>query len=272
VISDVSDTAFLVAYQRALELEAPDPLVRDPHARALAGERGRLVAESLPPGSLQGWPIIVRARVYDEMIVEAVRSGEVDAVLNLGAGLDARPYRLDLPKALAWVEADLPAVIHYKTAVLSSAVPGCHLERCAVDLTDTQDVRALLWRVAGAHRRVLVLTEGVLGYLAESTVAALADSLRAVPAIGLWASELLSHSLLPDGARLAGGAFRAARIVLRFAPAEGVRFFVERGWRPRRVLPFFDEAARLGRGPVLSPEERRALRDSSLYLLLESAG
>jgi O-methyltransferase involved in polyketide biosynthesis len=35
-------------------------------------------------------------------------------VLNLAAGLDTRPYRLNLPSDFAWVEADLPQLLKEK--------------------------------------------------------------------------------------------------------------------------------------------------------------
>jgi len=35
-------------------------------------------------------------------------------VLNLAAGLDTRPYRLNLPPDFAWVEADLPELLAEK--------------------------------------------------------------------------------------------------------------------------------------------------------------
>jgi methyltransferase (TIGR00027 family) len=270
VIDNISDTAFLVAWYRALESDVPDPIVCDPLARALAGERGRRALEAFPAEDRQGWPIAIRTRTYDELILDAVRNGEVDAVLNLGSGLDARPYRLDLPAALSWVEADFPSVIHYKTTILSSLVPNCRLERCPVDLADEKARQMLLERIGREHGRVIVLTEGFLAYLEEQFVADLATELRALPTMCLWAIDLLSPSFLAQQTRAFGGVFRAAGIELQFAPARGLDFFVQYGWQPRRVLSFFDEARRLGRGPVLTPAERTAVRSACSYVLLES--
>jgi O-methyltransferase involved in polyketide biosynthesis len=35
----------------------------------------------------------------------------MDTVLNPGAGLDTRPYRLKLPSQLNWIEIDFPKII-----------------------------------------------------------------------------------------------------------------------------------------------------------------
>ncbi len=40
--------------------------------------------------------------------------GGIDGVVNLAAGLDARPYRLQLPRTLRWIEVDLPAMVKEK--------------------------------------------------------------------------------------------------------------------------------------------------------------
>jgi O-methyltransferase involved in polyketide biosynthesis len=37
-----------------------------------------------------------------------------DMVINLAAGLDSRPYRMQLPALLRWVEVDLPDMLNYK--------------------------------------------------------------------------------------------------------------------------------------------------------------
>jgi O-methyltransferase involved in polyketide biosynthesis len=46
LIRNVSDTARLVALDRAVESERPDALFRDPFARRLAGERSARIAKS----------------------------------------------------------------------------------------------------------------------------------------------------------------------------------------------------------------------------------
>src|SRR6267378_1435202 len=106
LLEDISDTARWVAHYRALESERPNGILRDPLARRLAGERGRAIAETLPKLSLD-WMIPVRAKVYDELILNVIAEGKIDTVLNLAAGLDTRPYRLALPATLRWIEADL---------------------------------------------------------------------------------------------------------------------------------------------------------------------
>ena len=111
LIRDISDTARWVAVYRARETDRPDALFRDPFARRLAGQRGEQIAAVMPFGDgKQAWPWVTRTYLFDQFITEQVAQG-VDTVINLAAGLDARPYRLPLPAALRWVEVDLPELL-----------------------------------------------------------------------------------------------------------------------------------------------------------------
>src|SRR4029077_6576743 len=102
VIRNISDTARWAAVYRARESERPDALFRDPFARRLAGERGEQIAETLHVAE-HAWSWVTRTYLFDQYITEQIQQG-VDLVVNLAAGLDARPYRMALASSLRWVE------------------------------------------------------------------------------------------------------------------------------------------------------------------------
>src|ERR1700732_656244 len=133
LIRNVSDTALWSAVYRAAESERPDALFRDPYARRLAAERGRQIAESVPGAVRADWAWVGRTYLFDQLIVEQLGQG-VDMVVNLAAGLDARPYRMDLPPTLQWVEVDLPGILDYKEEILAGERPVCALERVRLGL------------------------------------------------------------------------------------------------------------------------------------------
>ncbi|MGA7119596.1 MAG: class I SAM-dependent methyltransferase [Polyangiaceae bacterium] len=253
-MDDVSDTARWVAFHRALESERPDALFVDPFARRLAGERGRRIAEAMPAvaGEQPGLRALasglaVRTKAFDEMIVDCVRSIGADAVLNLAAGLDARPYRLPLSSSLVWIEADRASILDEKTEMLARANPACVVERVAVDLADDKAREGLFDRVAGAHRRVVVVTEGLLVYLDEVRVASLADGLRARSPMQRWVLESVASEFLERTMRAWGKVLAQANAEWKFAPANGFDFFRPHGWSLTVRRPFFGEARRLGR-------------------------
>src|SRR5436309_3429153 len=103
-IQDVSDTAFWVAYYRALETDRPDALFQDPLAKKLIDERAQKISVSMKTTAAQTQQnVTIRTIIIDRFIQRLVADG-IETVVNLGAGLDTRPYRLDLPPALRWIE------------------------------------------------------------------------------------------------------------------------------------------------------------------------
>src|SRR5262245_46603080 len=137
-IRHVSDTARWVAFYRAMETQRPDALFHDPFASKLAGTHGEAIVDNLPRGRQMAWAMIVRTQVFDEIIRDRIRTGGVDLVLNLAAGLDARPWRLtQLPPSLQWVDVDLPGILDYKLEALAGEKTVCHYDAVRLDLTDS---------------------------------------------------------------------------------------------------------------------------------------
>ena len=247
LIRNVSDTARWVAAFRAHETERPDALFRDPLARRLAGERGEEISRTVSLGAMGEWPMVARTLLFDAFVTSEVARG-ADMVVNLAAGLDTRPYRMNLPASLRWVEVDLPEILEYKEGVLAGEKPVCALERVRCDLANVDARRALFSRLAGSSHRVLVITEGLLIYLSPEEVAALARDLAAAgPAFQRWVTDLASPGLLKRMTARTAKHLEAAPF--KFAPAEGPAFFGAAGWRVLEARSFFREAARVGRLP-----------------------
>ncbi len=170
-IAHVSDTALLVAAALAAETKLEDGLVRDPYAARLAGERGFAIAKAGTPSRWRSFGIGMRSRFIDEFLEAELLAGAIDTVLCVGAGLDARPWRMALPGDLLWVEVDFAPILDYKHSVLKDVPPKCRLERMTADLNDPADRQRVFSSVS--TRRALLLTEGLLFYLPSETVRAL---------------------------------------------------------------------------------------------------
>src|ERR1041385_7435632 len=134
-IRNISDTARWVAIYRARETERTDAVFRDQFARRLAGERGEQIAASMSFAEKNSWPFVARTWLIDQVISSQVKLG-TDMVVNLAAGLDARPYRMNLPGSLHWIEVDLPEILAYKEDVLRNETPFCQVERVRMDFSD----------------------------------------------------------------------------------------------------------------------------------------
>src|SRR5258708_35658248 len=116
-ISHVSDTALMVAAARAMETARPCyGLVHDPFAERLAGERGMAILREIDRFGQLTFGVGMRSRFLDQLLLQVLGEGEADTVLQMGAGLDARPWRPDLPGDLRWIEVGFPGMLDYKHA------------------------------------------------------------------------------------------------------------------------------------------------------------
>ena len=159
-IESVSDTARWVAVYRAMETARPTPSSATPSPTAWPAGKGTAIVDEMKQGKAMAWPMIVRTAVFDEIILDAVNQKKVDLVVNLAAGLDARPWRLPLPPALHWVDVDLPGILNYKTGMLKDETPKCRYEAVTADLTDAEVRRALFARLGAGATRALMVAGG----------------------------------------------------------------------------------------------------------------
>ena len=249
-IRTISDTARWVAVYRAHESERPDAVFRDPFARQLAGERGEQIAAAIPFAEKNSWPFVARTWLTDHIISDQVRQG-ADMVINLAAGLDARPYRMELPRSLQWIEVDLPEILAHKEEILRNEKPVCVLERVRLDLSNESARRELFSELSRRANRALVVAEGLLVYLTEDEVAGLGKDLAAPVAFQHWIVDLASPALLRMLARKMGGPLDQAGAPLRFAPEQGPEFFTRCGWKPDEVHSTIHAAAKLNRLPFV---------------------
>src|SRR2546430_7984671 len=250
LIRDISDTARWVAVYRARETERPDAAFRDPFARRLAGERGEQIARAMPMAEEAAWSFIARTHLFDRFILRAVEGG-ADLVVNLAAGLDARPYRMTLPPSLRWVEVDLPEILDYKEEVLAAEKPVCALERVRLDLSNVDARRGLFARLGGSARQALVISEGLLIYLMRSDIYDLGRDLAEPAGFRHWIVDIVSPGLLEMLKQRMGDLVRQAGAPYVFGPPEGPPFFERCGWKPIEVRSMLETAAKLGRLPML---------------------
>jgi methyltransferase (TIGR00027 family) len=282
-IKDVSDTAFWIAHHRALETQRRDALFRDPLAAVLAGEHGRAISQAMPTSRVVAWTVAIRTRIIDEFIQFALDAG-VDTVLNLGAGLDTRPYRMNLPASLRWIEADYAHLIEYKESKLQGHEPHCRLERVKIDLGDLPKRRELLDRVNAQSSGILVLTEGVIPYLSNEDVSALAIELKGMSQVRFWIADYFSAASLEYRRRRRRIARGMRNAPFKFAPGDWFEFFKHRGWEASQVRYIPEEAWRLRRPiplpwhmkiflrvmrPFMSEQRKEAFRKFAGYVLLK---
>ncbi len=248
VVRNISDTARWAAVFRARETERADAIFRDPYAERLAGKMGVDIANTLPEGNSHAWAWVARTYLFDQFITHEIEQG-VDMVVNLAAGLDARPYRMALPASLQWIEVDLPEILTYKEGILSNEKSACALERIRANLSDGSARRSLFADLDRRANKILVLTEGLLIYLSAEEVASLAKDLAAGPHFQRWIMDLSSPGLLRMMQRTTGKQLSKVGAPFKFAPAEGPAYFTPHGWEPIEVKGLLKTATQFKRPP-----------------------
>jgi methyltransferase (TIGR00027 family) len=237
-----------VAAYRAQETSRPDALFRDPYAARLAGERGEQIAALMPFQAKNAWPFMARTILFDTFVTQLVKDG-VDSVINLAAGLDARPYRMALPPTLKWFEVDLPGILDYKEEILKDEKPVCVLERIRLDLSNVNARRDLFAELGRKTNRALILTEGLIGYMSADEVGSFARDLTAPASFQHWVNDFGSPGLLKMLQKSIGPHLSAASSPLKFGPPEGPAFFTPFGWKPVDVQNVLKIAGRFKRLP-----------------------
>jgi methyltransferase (TIGR00027 family) len=243
-VEHVSDTALWIATFRARETARPNAVFKDPLAARLAGERGERLVSAIPAAQELEFAMIVRTTAIDRLIESCLRDG-VDMVVNLGAGLDTRPYRMELPAELIWIEVDFPHVIDFKNRELADEKPRCRLERIAADLADDRVRRGLFTALGSRAKKSLIITEGVIIYLSVEVAATLARELAATPSFRYWIQDFRQGFMNThrDGAMAK---------VLKHAPflfdiSKPIPFFESCGWKLKDKIRIVDEAERIGK-------------------------
>lgn len=242
-------TALGLASARAVETSAPDRLIEDPYALGFV-EAGGIALPMLTcrpePGSpinaqqalhLHGSRYIgLRSRFYDDWLLDTAASGVRQAVV-LGAGLDARAYRLDWPEGFSVFELDQAGVLGFKTTVMTArgAEPGCRHASVAADLRDDW-TKPLLDAGFDPHVATAWLAEGLLAYLPAQAETQLFERIDRLSAAG---SRLALDRILGDlgrdgGARLKQLSERSGMEMGKLVSTEGrtdaLTWLADQGW------------------------------------------
>lgn len=239
-------TALGLAAARSVETGQPDRLIVDPFARELFSS----IDAGLP--MLLDWPdddddltdahklhlhgsryIGLRTRYYDDALLAATTSG-IRQVVLLGAGLDTRAFRLQLPRGLSVYEIDQAGVLTYKADVLArNHKPCCGWTLVDADLSD-EWVPALLATAFRPARSTVWIGEGLLPYLNPTAQAQLITDVIELSAPG---SRLAFDNIVGDPAssgRLNIVAERSGinmqELLARGAPADLPTILQEQGW------------------------------------------
>ncbi len=91
-------------------------------------------------------------------------------IVNLAVGLDSRPFRLQLPASLHWVEVYLPELTDSKSDILSAEKSHCPLDIVKPHFGDEPRRRHLCSEPNRRGECAMAISEELLTYLDEGKV------------------------------------------------------------------------------------------------------
>jgi methyltransferase (TIGR00027 family) len=187
-LSVLGSTAVSVAACRAIESARIDAWFHDELAHYLVTKTG------LPALSraLVAW-VAVRTRFLDELVTRAVADG-VRQVVIVGAGLDSRAYRLDLPRDVTVFEVDHAEVLSRKQQLLDDAelISTCRRMVVVADLVDDDWLAKLSDTGWDRARATVWIVEGLLVYLTHDERTQLLQRLSSASGMGSVLGATLS--------------------------------------------------------------------------------
>ncbi|WP_263986242.1 SAM-dependent methyltransferase [Streptomyces sp. NK15101] len=266
-------TALLVAAARAIETHRHDSLAQDVHAEHFV--------RAAP--ACADWPVRIgqvpegddnplwgrfaryfglRTRVLDDFVLGSVHDGARQVVL-LGAGLDTRAFRLDLPPDCVVFEIDRAGVLAFKQQVLTDLSAAPRTKRVPVPVDLREDWATALTSTGFDPAAPSVwLAEGLLFYLPGSTETHLIDTMDRLTT---WGSALAFEAKLEKDLL----AYRDSAIYTATREQIGIDLLdlfdlgprpdsagrlTARGWSTSMCTPF-DFTRRHGRGPLPEPND-----------------
>jgi methyltransferase (TIGR00027 family) len=244
-IQHVSDTAHWIAAFRALETDRPDAVFKDHLAKKLAGETGFEMVETTPNKEAMAFAMVARTTAIDRLVESAITQG-VDTVINLGAGLDTRPYRMKLPADLHWVEVDFQKSINFKNNLLLSDNPVCRLTRIGADLSVDDERTRVFQKLNAETKQALIITEGVVAYLTKEQAEKLSTSIHSFPNFHFWIMDY-TQGKLRTNSYLKSLKKKLVHAPLQFNEKDPIQFFSRQGWRLAENIFILDEADRIKR-------------------------
>jgi len=251
-----NDSAMMIAYERALET-----LFQDPFAEVLAGSKGESLSAAFGANcamfELTDWPefhktwTAVRTRFIDEHVCECTGTKCFAQLVNLGAGMDVRPYRLKEYSAFegGCFDVDMEVVNASRQKVFEEVLgnPVSHCPVHTLDLDFLDEAKTLGSELEAttkfdAAKPTVFVAEGLIMYLGEKGKVKLIRDVSAAAAPG---SVFILNFMDASDSETATDAQRAQAL----SQEEAKQALTEHGWEQPKFWKFGESGLDFDRFP-----------------------
>lgn len=275
VIKDISQTAILVAGCRAFEHTQKPSLIKDHLAGSLLSTEDVKLFELFKNSaqfSLFNTSVIVRTLVLDNMILNLLSKEDITQVINLGAGLDTRPYRMSLSKELIWWEIDHKNITITKEKALRNYTPNCIVKRKAIDLNSIDKFKIFINKEIDKEKKTLVFSEGILIYLDPEIVSKLLSIFANLSLCTHWITDVGTIKNRNFQKSQSKSTFTQLLKHMKFYSSPNDKIYAAHNWKVKQFKDLAIEAINYNR-PLTLAEDNTAMDQQFLELCsLEWAG
>lgn len=157
-LTPMQKTLLITLRGREMDARWKRPILHDPLATEIVDRLGDAETVRLPMGVREA--VAIRSRMLDRAVARFVGSHPDAVVVELGAGLETRRYRVDAPPTVDWYDVDFPEVIELRNSLLP------HRDNVHAIGSSLLDPR---WADAiPGGRPTIAVSDGVLGFLSEN--------------------------------------------------------------------------------------------------------
>ena len=203
-LKGISETLLITTYMRSLETKSKQGIIKDDKSVEIVEQLDYDFSKYDSP--INQALIAIRTKIIDEFVSNFIARHPQATVVNLGAGLCSRFFRLD-NGSIRWIDLDLPQVEPIWNVLIGKSERHQYLACSLLNLDWMSKVREL------STGKILAIAEGLLMFLSENEVrylignmsCNLADSEFIFDSLGVF---LAKYSRLNSGALEINAAYR----------------------------------------------------------------
>ncbi len=172
-VRDVAETAFLTLYCHSIDAKSKEPILNDKssiktvqYLNTELSKSGKLLHKRFVAGKITDKLVVhtaIRAKKYDQYVLDFIRKYPTATVVNIGCGLDNRFERVNNGK-IEFYDLDLPDIIDIKKHLFNETPHYHYISQSVFDFS---------WMEKIKKNDILFLAEGVFMYCQEADVKSL---------------------------------------------------------------------------------------------------
>ena len=241
-MNPISKMAFYCCGVRMHDAQDVHPVCGDIYARLFMNGLGLRVFKAFREEKKANTSIIVRHRIIDDFLRQALSVHSDLRLVIIGAGFDSRAYRLE---GGIWVELDEPQVISHKNERLPAS--DCVNELHRIPIHFSTDSLADKLSSFSSQSPVVVIIEGVFMYLEQNAISLLLRTLRQIFPQHQLICDLMNRKFFEKYSRSLYETIQAMGTSFKAVADRPEEIFIKNGYHCTKTISIVERTVELGK-------------------------